>query len=129
STLRPNCQVGQRIFQWVGVNTPLPQVIDNPVIRLLSNFAAENSLHNTKSYYGAGLRKFHIFCNIFSIREAERLPASFSVLHSFAIWAATNPEFLPSSLAASTPFKPVAVSTVRSYLAGIRAWHFTQGWP
>ncbi|KAJ3752363.1 hypothetical protein EV360DRAFT_55325 [Lentinula raphanica] len=128
SPLRPNCQAGQRIFQWVGVNTPPPQVIDNPVIRLLSNFATENSLHDSKSY-GAGLRKYHIFCDIFSVREAERLPASFAVLHSFAIWAATNPDFLPPSIAGSTPFEPVAVSTVRSYLAGIQAWHFAQGWP
>ncbi|KAJ3711585.1 hypothetical protein C8R42DRAFT_689012 [Lentinula raphanica] len=127
SPLRPRCPAGQRIFQWTGINTPPPSVIDNPVIRLLSNFASEHSLRDTKSY-GAGLRKFHIFCDIFSVNEADRLPASFAVLHSFAIWAATNPETLPEGMAQGISFEPVAVGTVRSYLAGIRAWHFAQGW-
>ncbi|KAJ3820544.1 hypothetical protein EV361DRAFT_806532 [Lentinula raphanica] len=116
SPLRPGCPAGQRIFQWTGINIPPPSVIDNPVIRLLSNFTSEHSLCDTKSY-GAGLRKFHIFCDIFSISEAERLPASFAVLHSFAF------------LTQGVPFEPVAVGTVRAYLAGIRAWHFAQGWP
>ncbi|KAJ3822275.1 hypothetical protein F5880DRAFT_1484448 [Lentinula raphanica] len=128
SPLRPKCPAGQRIFQWTGVNTPPPSVIDNPVIHLLSNFASEHSLRDTKGY-GAGLRKFHIFCDIFSISESERLPASFAVLHSFALWAATSPDLLPLGLTQGVPFEPVTVSTVRSYLAGIRAWHFAQGWP
>ncbi|KAJ3713630.1 hypothetical protein C8R42DRAFT_593043 [Lentinula raphanica] len=115
SPLRPSCPAGQRIFEWTGVNTPPSSVIDNPVIRFLSNFASEHSLRDTKSY-GAGLRKFHIFCDIFSVSESDRLPASFAVLHSFALWAATNPDLLP-------------IGTVRSYLAGVRAWHFAQGWP
>ncbi|KAG2748160.1 hypothetical protein P692DRAFT_201715613, partial [Suillus brevipes Sb2] len=61
--------------------------------------------------YGSGLRKFHIFCDIFSIPEADRLPASFELLHSFALWA------------------PVSVSVARKYLSAIRAWHLAQGWP
>ncbi|KAJ3730281.1 hypothetical protein C8R42DRAFT_568718 [Lentinula raphanica] len=113
SPLRPDCPAGQRIFKWIGVNTPPPSTIDNPVIKILAGFAHEHSLHDTKSY-GAGLRKFHLFCDIFSVREADRLPASFPLIHSFAL---------------ATPFEPVAVSTVRSYIAGLRAWHFTQGWP
>ncbi|KAJ3730323.1 hypothetical protein C8R42DRAFT_649868, partial [Lentinula raphanica] len=123
----------KQIGTWMMRNS-LPSAIsiqqdhnDNPVIRLLSNFASEHSLRDTKSY-GAGLRKFHIFCDIFSVNEADRLPASFAVLHSFAIWAATNPKTLPEGMAQGISFEPVAVGTVRSYLAGIPAWHFAQGW-
>ncbi|KAJ3716895.1 hypothetical protein C8R42DRAFT_545243, partial [Lentinula raphanica] len=112
SSLRPNCTAGQRIFKWTGVNIPPASTIGDPVISFLAGLAAEHSLHDTKSY-GAGLRKYHLFCDIFSVKEEDRLPASFSVIHSFA----------------STPFEPVAVSTVKSYISGIRAWHFAQGWP
>ncbi|KAJ3766007.1 hypothetical protein FB446DRAFT_654413 [Lentinula raphanica] len=118
SVLRPNCTAGQRIFRWTGVNSPPASTIGDPVISFLAGFAAEHSLHDTKSY-GAGLRKFHLFCDIFSVKEEDRLPASFSVIHSFALWAASDPQSLPE----------VAVSTVKSYISGIRAWHFAQGWP
>ncbi|KIJ35347.1 hypothetical protein M422DRAFT_212748 [Sphaerobolus stellatus SS14] len=84
------------------------------MIRLIEDIASRASLRDTGSY-GAGLRKFHIFCDIFSIREADRLPATFEILHSFAF--------------GQTPFEPVSVSTARKYLAAVRAWHITQGWP
>ncbi|PSS03517.1 hypothetical protein PHLCEN_2v3985 [Hermanssonia centrifuga] len=32
-------------------------------------------------------------------------------------------------MAGDTPFEPVAVATVRKYLAAMRAWHIAQGWP
>ncbi|KAI6003147.1 hypothetical protein EDD15DRAFT_2157789, partial [Pisolithus albus] len=80
--------------------------------------------------YGSGLRKFHIFCDIFSIPEKERLPASFALLHSFALWAASDPEIPELNLPpTSIPFEPVAPPVARKYLAAIRAWHITQGWP
>lgn len=79
--------------------------------------------------YGAGLRKFHIFCDLFSIAEAQRLPASFEVLHSFALWATAVPEFIPASEMQHHPLEPVAVDTARKYLSAVRAWHLAQGWP
>ncbi|KAG2146275.1 hypothetical protein DEU56DRAFT_731723 [Suillus clintonianus] len=72
--------------------------------------AVRASLRDT-SGYGSGLRKFHLFCDIFSVPENIRLPAPFAVLHSFALWAATDP----------TQDDP--------YLAAVRAWHIAQGWP
>ncbi|TFK55687.1 hypothetical protein OE88DRAFT_1616024, partial [Heliocybe sulcata] len=79
--------------------------------------------------YGSGLRKFHLFCNIFSVPESARLPASFQLLHSFVLWAVTDPDPSEPVFADGTPFEPVSAQVARKYLAAIRAWHIAQGWP
>jgi hypothetical protein len=126
--LRPKCKAEDRIFLWKGVNTPPPSVIDDPVIHMLANLASHESLRDT-SGPGSAIKKFHTFCDIFSIPESHRLPASFEVLHSFAIWVVTDPSTLDTSLISNTHFEPVSIATARKYLAGIRAWHFAQSWP
>jgi hypothetical protein len=128
SPLRPKCKADERIFSWIGVNPPPASTIDNPVIHYLADLANHASLRDTGSY-GSGLRKFHIFCDVFSIPEAQRLPASFQVLHSFALWAATDPESIDPLLHASAQFEPVSVGVVKKYLSAVRAWHIAQGWP
>ncbi|THG95219.1 hypothetical protein EW026_g6389 [Hermanssonia centrifuga] len=128
SPLRPECRADERIFQWRGVNRPPPSTLDIPVIQRLAQMASNSSLRDTGSY-GSGLRKFHIFCDVFSVTEGDRLPASFPLLHSFTLWAAADPEPGDTALTDSAPFEPVAVVTVRKYLAAIRAWHLAQGWP
>jgi len=103
--------------------------IDNAIIQGIAAVASRASLRDTASY-GAGIRKFHVFCNIFSIREEARLPAAFELLHSFALWAATDPEMPEMNhLPKEIPFEPVAPSVVRKYLAAVHAWHIAQGWP
>jgi len=82
--LRPQYQADERIFQWKGVNTPPSSTINHPFIRFMEDLASYNSLRDAASY-GAGLRKFHIFCDIFTIPEQDRLPASYNLLHSFAL--------------------------------------------
>ncbi|KAJ7872765.1 hypothetical protein B0H14DRAFT_2344578, partial [Mycena olivaceomarginata] len=79
--------------------------------------------------YGSGLRKFHLFCDIFTIPEPLRLPAPFQVLHSFVLWAATEPDFVDPDICATAVFEPVALDTVKKYLSAVRAWHIAQGWP
>lgn len=128
SPLQPPCRADERIFQWLGVNSPPSSVIDNPTIRLIAAIASRASLRDTSSY-GSGLHKFHLFCNIFSIPESQRLPASFELLHSFALWAATDPEVMGTDFGAGVDFKPVSVSVVKKYLSAVRAWHIAQGWP
>ncbi|KAG1765080.1 hypothetical protein EDD22DRAFT_775428 [Suillus occidentalis] len=112
SSLCPPCKASERIFLWQGVNTPPAATIPNPVICHIASLANRASLRDTGSY-GAGLRKFHLFCDIFSIPELDRLPASFELLHSFALWAVADPS-------------PVDVA--RKYLSAVRAWHIAQGW-
>ena len=76
------------------------------------------------------VRKFHIFCDVFSISEQSRIPASFELIHSFALWAATDPEAIGPGISLDIPFdETVSVTTVRKYISGIRAWHIAQGWP
>jgi hypothetical protein len=99
SALQPDCKAEECIFQWMGINTPPRNTIDVPIIHMLASIASRASLRDTKSY-GAGLRKFHIFCDVFSIPEKDQLPASFELLHSFAIWAVTDPNLLDPSITA-----------------------------
>ncbi|KAG2031173.1 hypothetical protein BDR03DRAFT_876523, partial [Suillus americanus] len=107
--LRPQCKAAERLFTWRGPNLPPPATINHPVILHLANVAARASLRDTASY-GAGLRKFHRFCDIFSIPKSDRLPASFELLHSFALWA------------------PISIGVAQKYLSAVRAWHIAQGW-
>jgi hypothetical protein len=126
--LRPKCKAEDRIFLWKGVNSPPPSVINDPIIHMLADLASRESLRDTSSP-GSAIKKFHTFCDIFSIPETHRLPASFEILYSFAIWVVTDPNTLDSSLIANTHFEPISIATARKYLAGIRAWHIAQGWP
>jgi hypothetical protein len=54
SLLRPDCRAEERIFQWRGVNSPLPSTIDAPIIQLLASLASQASLWDA-SGYGSGL--------------------------------------------------------------------------
>ncbi|KAI0082955.1 hypothetical protein BDY19DRAFT_877984, partial [Irpex rosettiformis] len=126
--LRPPCPARQRLFQWRGVNTPPASTLPHPILQYLDAQASQASLSDTSSY-GAGLRKFHLFCDIFSVPESARLPASLPVLKSFALWAITDPDPEDPILAGGTPFEPVSITAVRKYLAAVRAWHLAQGWP
>ena len=126
--LRPPCRADERLFLWRGVNEPPPSVLNIPVIERIASLASQHTLRDTTSY-GSGLRKFHIFCDVFSIPEAERLPASFPLIHSFALWAAADPGASDlGSEFASTHFEPVSPATVDKYLSAVRAWHLAQGW-
>jgi hypothetical protein len=120
SYLRPPCKAADHIFLWRGINTPPSSTIDNPIIRHIASIANRASLRDTANY-GSGLRKFHLFCDIFSVPESDRLPASFELLHSFALWAVTDPE--PGdpilSTSSSIPFEPVSVGVARKYLSAI----------
>ncbi|KAG1867295.1 hypothetical protein DFJ58DRAFT_769310 [Suillus subalutaceus] len=105
--------------------------IDHPITRHIADMANQAALRDTASY-DAGLRKFHVFCDVFSIPESDRLPASFKLLHSFALWAVTDREPgdpLLSAGGSSVSFEPVSVGVARKYLSAVQAWHIAQGWP
>lgn len=84
SALWPPCRVEERIFHWIGVNRAPKGMLNHLFLFALLVVASRSSLRDSGSY-GSGLRKFHIFCNILSVPEWDRLPASFNVLHSFAL--------------------------------------------
>jgi hypothetical protein len=119
SPLRPNCRASEHIVQWKGIFQPPALTIDAPLIKALAELAAHKSLR-------AGLRKFHIFCDAFSIPEAERLPASFSTLHWFALWASADPETLGEHIINDAPTELVSVAVTKRYLRpSERAWHIS----
>ena len=128
SPLRPHCRADEQIFLWKGVNTPPIATISHPAIQLIATLASCTSLHDTSSY-GSSLQKFHIFCDIFTIPESDRLPASFPLLHSFTLWAVSDLSMVDLSLVEGVPFEPISITVVKKYLAAIRAWHIAQGWP
>jgi hypothetical protein len=132
SWLRPHCRAAEHLFSWRGVNSPPSSTIDNPIICHIASLANRASLRDTTSY-GAGLQKFHIFCDIFSIPEPDRLPASFELLHSFTLWAVTDLDpgdpLLSAENGSTISFEPVSVGVAHKYLSAVRAWHIAQGWP
>jgi hypothetical protein len=113
---------------WKGINSSLATTIDHPAIRFLANLASQASLQDTSSY-GSGLRLFHLFCDVFSVPEVDCLPASFPLLHSFVLWASTDPGALGSTVLPDVPFEPVMVLVAKKYLSAVWAWHIIQGWP
>lgn len=127
SPLRPPCPAKERIFKWIGVNSPPASTLSHPILVYLDDIVSRASLIDSTSY-GAGLRKFHIFCDVFSVPESARLPASLPVLKSFALWAITDPDPQDFVLTDGTPFELISVVAVRRYLAAVRAWHLAQGW-
>jgi len=118
STLHLDCKATEHLFLWKVVNSLPPSIIRDLTIELIHSLASQASLHDT-SNYGVGLHKFHLFCDIFSIPEESRLPASFSVLHSFALWVMAEPDTIGQPFASHMPLEPVSVSTAHKYLAAI----------
>ena len=86
STLRlADRSASDRILFRNGVNTPPPTTINNLLLRLLVQIVTLTSLSDPTDY-GSGLRKFHLFCDLFHIPETDRLPTFFEILHSFSLW-------------------------------------------
>lgn len=130
SPLRPHVRADLRIHLWRGINSLPASTVDVPILRYIDSMAIRESLQaSTTSGYGSGLRKFHIFCDIFSIPEADRLPSPFAVLKSFALWSCTEPDIDDPIFQSGQVFEPVSVEVARKYLSAIRAWHIAQGWP
>ena len=122
--LRPNCKVQDRLCDWKGVKISPPTHVGRPWLPMIESKALDATVSDSdRASYGAGLEKFHIFCDVFSIPEAERLPASFEVLHSFILWTTAYDRFTPFP---SPPTDPVSESAARRYLSAICAWHRLQ---
>ncbi|KAI0732583.1 hypothetical protein C8Q72DRAFT_774125, partial [Fomitopsis betulina] len=128
--LRPPVPAEERIFAWRGVTSAPLSTIAHPLVLHLADVASHASLREKSlSSYGSGLQKFHLFCDIFSIPEVDRLPASYELLHSFCLWAVADPGENEVSMSGDILFEPIIVDVASKYLSAIRAWHLAQGWP
>ena len=68
---------------------------------------------NTLVTYGLGLQAYHRFCDSHHIPEGTRAPASADLIVAFT----------------SHLIGRVAASTVKNYVAGVRAWHLQHRLP
>ncbi|KIY44813.1 DNA breaking-rejoining enzyme, partial [Fistulina hepatica ATCC 64428] len=111
SPFRPPCPASERIFRWKSpAAAQLDEMLrqDSELIRLgywsnLQDAYAEA----TRSTYGAGLLRFHQFCDRCSVPESRRMPADIHLLVGFiGCWSDKH-----------------SGSTLSNWLAGLRAWH------
>ncbi|KAF5347756.1 hypothetical protein D9756_010246 [Leucocoprinus leucothites] len=120
SPLRPHVLAKEHLHEWLPLN-PSPTPLAGPTeadphstssldmnkllqIKALRERAWDES---TLTTYGSGLLVFHVFCDSKDIAEADRAPASHTLIISFI-----------ASLA-----RCYSGSTITNYVSGIRAWH------
>lgn len=118
SSFRPLVPARERLRRWFAPHSdsfhcsileelPLADVLNLFDVMLVSIEV------KTCENYGAGLLRFHQYCDSRSIPESSRMPASDRLLASFiASWA-----------------NKVAATTAQNWLAGIHFWHNLHGAP
>ncbi|KAL7410158.1 hypothetical protein BDY24DRAFT_355220 [Mrakia frigida] len=113
SIYRPDCAANDRVRLWFGPNPPPSSFLTrDPLFAYLRELGANNSLA-VQTNYGSALRKYHLFCDLFSVEEHRRLPSSFAILQS-------------SSL---RTIGTIGTDTVLKYLSAVSTWHVVQGFP
>ncbi|KAG2140217.1 DNA breaking-rejoining enzyme [Suillus bovinus] len=118
STLRPHVLACDRVRVWSAPHSTsfhssvLSHLPFDDVLKLLDVMLISIKV-KTRENYGAGLLRFHQYCDSRRIPEQLRMPAPDHLLASFiASWAGK-----------------VASSTVHNWLAGIHFWHNLHGAP
>jgi len=109
---RPPVPASERLTTWSSpfaqrqrafLDTQLPPALIDKAYNAVYDALAEN----TKSTYAAGVKKFHSFCDAWSIGEEDRMPASTTLITAFiAEHCGLN-----------------SGNTIRSWLSGLRSWH------
>ncbi|GLB45192.1 putative DNA breaking-rejoining enzyme [Lyophyllum shimeji] len=116
SVLRPPVRAGERLHAWVTPHSfhfvsgishfAPPHLISKLFLTALNSLAPK-----TREVYGAGLLRFHQFCDRLAVPESARMPASPTLLATFcASWAGF-----------------VARDTVDNWMSGLRFWHIFHG--
>ena len=118
SILRPHVRADDRLLHWkapyaskslASARTWLP----DQCIHRLFEVVLSSIEPRTRKNYGAGLLRFHQFCDRHKISEALRMPASELLLGAFVSdWAGR-----------------VSSGTVDNWLAGLRFWHMSNSAP
>lgn len=117
SRFRPSVLASKRVLLWSSAFYE----------RLMGTMGSASRLHvkvelavlagleeSTLTQYGVGLKRFAEFCDQEQVPEEERVPAS---------------EFLLCAFASVMALEVVQRSTLNTWLAGLRAWHLSQGAP
>ncbi|SJL09303.1 uncharacterized protein ARMOST_12680 [Armillaria ostoyae] len=118
NALRPHVTAEDRLFCWT---SPFSRSFDNSLFNEVPQDAAlilkltQSALEkSTLENYGAGLLRFHQFCDERDIPESARMPASIFLLSAFVAWAST---------------KNIMVKTIGAWLIGVHGWHTLHGAP
>lgn len=118
SSLRPLVLARDRLRVWTTphsdsfYNSVLDELPMNDILTLFDIMLVSLEV-KTRENYGAGLLRFHQFCDARNIEESRRMPA---------------PDFILAAFIASWAGK-VATTTAQNWLAGIRFWHNLHGAP
>lgn len=120
SILRPHCLASDRLISWVPVNSRSPRDASGRLVitaqadlqRILDVMSASWA-KGTRSLYGSGLLAYHVFCDSRAITEAQRCPASSTLILLFIANAAGS----------------YSGKTIANYVFAIRAWHILHGQP
>ncbi|KAJ3709868.1 hypothetical protein C8R42DRAFT_556035, partial [Lentinula raphanica] len=117
---RLNVWVAERLNTWsspFAENQKSSDLLKLPehLLAATQSLIADSFADQTKSLYGAGLLRYHQFCDRENIPDEMRMPA---------------PELLIAGFVASHAGS-VSGSTIRSWLSGIHAWHIMNQapWP
>ena len=113
SLFRPRVMAVDRLFSW---HTPYGLSHDNSLLTELPSALVESAKMSitgalaisSRSTYAAGLLRFSQFCDRWQIPERTRMPASYALLCAFI----------------GNYKGTVSGKTIKSWLSGIRAWHF-----
>lgn len=120
SVFRPQVKAANRLSCWssefyLDTLISTEASIISPRIRQNIDRAILGGLEvSTAEAYGAGLVRFHQFCDEENIPESHRVPAS---------------EVLICGFASTMAFAKTSSSTLNTWLAGLRAWTLAQGAP
>ena len=118
SIFRPHVAADERVAHW---SAPFAQtaraaahsIIPENSYRHLFLTVLQGIEPGTRKNYGAGLLRFHQYCNSIAVPEDKRMPASEILLASFiAFWAGK-----------------VARTTIDNWLAGLAFWHTANNAP
>jgi len=115
---RPHVLASDRLLLWstpsgLDWQTELEQKYPNSSIFRLFQVMIRSLDTDTRSNYGAGLLRFTQFCDSIKVLEADRMPASESLISQFAAaFAGTSSE-----------------KTLNNWLAGLQFWHIINGAP
>jgi hypothetical protein len=116
SALRPHVLASDRLLLWTTPHshsfqkTLEAQFPSSAVLKLFQVMLCSLD-RDTRSNYGAGLLRFTQYCDLNSVPETDRMPASEVLLSAFAASAAGQ----------------LSDKTLSSWLAGLHYWHTVNG--
>ena len=116
SLRRPHVLASERLQRWLPMNgrestRAIPSNLTAADVQQISVVIGKSWEESTLAAYGSGLLNYHVFCDQKGIPEAERAPASPTLIGAFV-----------ASIAGT-----YSGSTIDNYVYGIRAWHVLHG--